>query len=338
MISVLKPFSNFFANVSLVERTDFSGFAVLAVFLSFIGIFVQDATQLSLLTIGLVWLSVNKSWNLVLGYAGIFSFGQVAFFASGAYVSGILNYHLGISPYVTLLAAPFGGATAALFIGFAAVKLRGVYVALVTLAFHELLRTLISTDYSGLTGGPNGLQVAKFLPGASLLAQARVDYFVAVSIFFLTGGLVLKLLSSPFGLALVATRDAENVATARGVNRQWYQLCALIISGAIAGLAGGFYAHYVGVVAPTIISFALVMNLFAMIIVGGIGTFWGPIVGTVSVTLLTTYLQGTFPQHQSLIVASILVVMVLFLPTGLVGLTRSIVLRLGRANDRQANE
>lgn len=321
--------SNFFRlqappNVSSVHQFDLVGFFILLAVLAVIGLVVENATFLSLITIGLVWLSVNASWNLVVGYAGIFSFGQIAFFATGAYSAGVLNHHLGMSPYLSTLLAPLGGAAAALLIGFVAIRLRGVYVALVTLSFHELLRTLVSTDYSGLTGGPNGLAVARYLPGASVLAQARVDYFLALAIFLLTAVLLLKLLSSPFGLALVASRDAEHVATARGVNRQRYQLTAFVLSGAIAGLAGGFYAHYVGVVAPTIISFALAMNLFAMIIVGGIGTFWGPVIGTAVITLVTTYYQGVSPQYQSLIVASILVIMVLFLPKGLVGLARSV--------------
>jgi branched-chain amino acid transport system permease protein len=97
-----------------------------------------------------------------------------------------------------------------------------------------------------------------------------------------------------------------------------------VLAGAIAGLAGGFYAHYVGVVAPTIISFALVMDLFAMVIVGGIGTFWGPILGTAVISALTVYIQGSHAQYQSLVVAAALVIMVLFFRTGLIGILRSL--------------
>ena len=85
--------------------------------LALFGILASDATLLSLATIGLVWLSVNASWNLVLGYAGLFSFGQIAFFASGAYTSGVLNHHLGVPPYLAMLVAPIGAAVAALLIG-----------------------------------------------------------------------------------------------------------------------------------------------------------------------------------------------------------------------------
>lgn len=306
-------------NLTLTDKADMRGWLALMGALAVAGLAIESPTLLSLITVGLVWLTVNSSWNLVLGFAGIFSFGQIAFFAVGAYSSGILNQHFGWPPYVSMLAAPLGGALAAVIIGLAAIRLRGVYIALVTLAFHELLRTVISTDYSGVTGGPNGLPVERYLPGASQLAQARFDYFLALAIAAATGILLLQLLKSPIGLALVACRDAEHVASARGINRRRCQLAVFVLSGAIAGLAGGYYAHYVGVVAPTIISFALVMSLFAMIVVGGMGGFWGPVLGTAVISIVTTYLQGAFPQYQPLILAVILMLMVLFVPAGLVG-------------------
>jgi branched-chain amino acid transport system permease protein len=106
------------------------------------------------------------------------------------------------------------------------------------------------------------------------------------------------------------------------VRRNRYQITAFVLSGGIAGLAGGFYAHYIGVVSPTLFSFGLVITLLSMIIIGGWGTYWGPILGTVIITLITNYIQGTMPQYQSLIVAMILVVMVLTFRGGLVGLLR----------------
>lgn len=311
-------------NISLATPRDFLVFGCLGLFLVAVGYIVGDASLFSLLTIAIVWCTVNCAWNLVIGFAGVFSFGQVAFFASGAYVAAIFNVHLGLPPYLTVLLAPLGGGIAAVLIGLAAIRLRGIYVALVTLAFHELLRTIVSTDYSGLTGGPNGLTVERFLPGASALNQARLDYAIGVGIFLFCGALVLRLLAAPFGLALVADRDAEHVATARGVNRQRYQMSAFVLSGCIAGLAGGFYAHYIGVVAPTIISFALVMDLFAMVVVGGIGTFWGPILGTVVISTLTVYIQGSYAKYQPVAVAGVLILIVLFFQGGLIGILRDL--------------
>lgn len=274
---------------------------------------------LTTLTVMYVWMAVNMSWNLVLGVAGIFSFGQVAFFAVGAYAATILNVHLGFAPWLDTLAGGAAGGVTALLIGLATIRLRGVYVALVTLAFHELLRTLVSTDYSGLTGGPNGLTPARYVAAPDLLIQAQVGYWIAFVGAVMTALLLLLVLRSPIGVALVAARDAEHVSTARGVMRVKYQMIAFVLSGAIAGLMGAFYAHYIGVVSPTLLSFGLLISLLSMLIVGGVGTFWGPIVGTGVMTFITRYLQGAFPQYQSLIVAIILVVMVLLFRAGLVG-------------------
>ena len=278
-----------------------------------------NAAILSMITILFVWMAVNVSWNVVLGYAGMFSFGQIAFFASGAYATAILDVHYGTPPELDTFVGFVAGGLMAFLIGLAAIRLRGVYVALLTLALHELLRTLISTDYSGITGGPNGLSTSRYIDVPDLLAQAIAGYWIALfAVVCVTIG-TLVLLRSPVGLALVAARDAEHVATARGVRATKYQMIAFVLSGAVAGLMGGFYAHYIGVVAPTMLSFGILISLFSMIVVGGWGTFWGPIVGTIIMTVITQYAQGAFPQYQSLIVASVLVVIVLFLRKGLVG-------------------
>jgi len=282
-----------------------------------------DAALLGVFTVMLVWLVVNVAWNVVLGFAGILSFGQIAFFGVGAYTAAILSGHAGVSSWLDTLAGAVTGGIAALLIGLAVLRLRGIYVVLVTLAFHQLLDSLVSTDYSGLTGGPNGLAVAPYVASTSLLTQSLVGYWIALVAAIAIIAMVLLLLRSPIGLALVAARDAEHVATARGVMATKYRMVAFVLSGAVAGLMGAFYAHYIGVVSPELFSFGLVISLLSMIIVGGWGTVWGPIVGTVTMTILTRYVQGEFPEYQSLIMAAVLVLAVLLFPGGLVAGIRS---------------
>ena len=249
------------------------------------------------------------------------SFGQVAFFAVGAYAAAILNVHLGWPGWLDTVAGGLAGGVAALLIGIAAIRLRGVYVALVTLAFHEFLRSLVSTDYSGLTGGPNGLAVARYVDIPDLGPRKNfIRYGIGLVLFLTVGVCVFLVLRSPIALALVSVRDAEHVASARGVRRTRYQVAVFVLSGALGGVLGGFYAHYVGVVSPTLFSFSLVITLLSMIIVGGWGTFWGPIVGTIVITLVSNYVQGELPRYQSIIIAGILVFMVLAFRHGLVGI------------------
>jgi len=107
-----------------------------------------------------------------------------------------------------------------------------------------------------------------------------------------------------------------------------------VLSGAVAGLMGGFYAHYIGVVAPTLFNFGIVISLLSMIIVGGWGTFWGPILGTIVMTIITSYVQDRFPRYQSLFIAVILVAIVLVLRQGLVGLGRDMLRRVGALSGR----
>lgn len=266
-----------------------------------------------------MWMAVNVSWNLVLGFAGTFSFGQLAFFVCGGYTSGILDVHLGVSPWLDTLAAAGVGAVASLVIGLAVLRLRGVYVALVTLAFHQLVNSLVSNDYSGLTGGPNGLTLRPYVESTSLLGQSLVGYWIGlVCALGATIGILL-ILRSPIGLALVAARDAEHVASARGVMATRYRMIAFVVSGGIAGLMGGVYAHFIGVVSPSLFSFGLLMMLLSMIIVGGWGTIWGPIVGTIVITGLSEWIDGRWPQYEPLILAAIMVGVVLFLQNGIVG-------------------
>jgi branched-chain amino acid transport system permease protein len=289
----------------------------------------RDAALLSVLAIMFIWIGLNTSWNLVLGFAGTFSFGQVAFFAAGGYAGAILNVHFGLSPWLDTMASIGVGGLAALLIGLAVLRLRGIYVALVTLAFHELLSSLISNDYSGVTGGPNGLTpIAPFIESNSLFAQSLIGYIIGLVAAVLMTVAVLLLIRSPVGLALVAARDAEHVAAARGVVAWRYRLLAFTFSGAVAGLMGGIYAHYVGVLSPSLFNFGLLMTLFAMIVVGGWGTIWGPVVGTIVMTILAEYVQGSFAQYQSLILAAILVLAVLFLPGGIVAASRPAVRQL----------
>src|SRR5262249_50987380 len=152
----------------------------------------------------------------------------------------ILNIHLGFSGWLDTLAGSVSGALAALLIGGLTIRLRGIYIALATLAFHELLNSLVSTDYSGLTGGPNGLTVPRYIDVPDLVAQAMVGYVVSLCGLGVIAVAVLALLRSPIGLAVVASRDAELIASSRGVRPTQYRLIVFMFSGAVCGLIGGF--------------------------------------------------------------------------------------------------
>jgi branched-chain amino acid transport system permease protein len=305
-------------------RTDLATLGAIALVAVLIPFAFRDAAMLSILAVMFIYMSVNVSWNWVLGLAGTFSFAQVAFFSVGAYVAAILNVHEGVSPWVDTGVAAFAGGAASLLLGLAILRVRGVYVALVTLAFHQLLSTLVSTDYSGLTGGPNGLTtIAPYVATTSLLGQSLVGYWIGLLAAVATVILSFSIVRAPVGLAVVAARDAEHVAGARGINARTYRLVVFVLSGGVAGAMGAVYAHYVGVVSPSLFDFGILMMLLSMIIVGGWGTVWGPVLGTILLTLLTQYVQGRWPAYQSLILAIVLVVAVMFLRGGVAAVIAS---------------
>src|SRR5262249_15012639 len=146
--------------------------------------------------------------------------------------------------------------------------------------------------------------------------------------------LIYRIIRSPIGLGLKAMRDAEEVAANRGVNPARYKLLVFMISAFCTGLAGAFYVHYTGVVAPSVLDFGLTMNLLAMIVVGGWGTFAGPIVGTALLTVLSELLQG-ISVYRLVILGLIMVVTIVAAPQGLVGLATTALRRLERLVTRR---
>ena len=293
------------------------GLVVVAACVPLLGV---NAGLVSTLAVMFIWMGVCTSWNLVLGAAGIFSFGQLAFFIGGGYVSAILSVHLSTSPLIDCAAAIVAGGLLAGIISLPVMRLRGVDVALVTLALHQFLNALISTDYSGLTGGPNGLtNITPFVATQNLTTQAVAGYWIALVCAAVTMVVVLLVLRSPAGLAVMAARDRELVASSRGVMVRGYRTYVFVVSGALAGGLGAVYGHMVGVVAPTLFDFGIMMMLLAMIIVGGKGTIWGPIIGPALLTGYTWWIQGSFPDYQTLGLGVILVFAVVFMRGGVVG-------------------
>ena len=298
---------------------------------------------LNLLVLICIYAIVNQSWNLIMGYAGIWSFGQLALFGVGAYTSALMSYHYGISPFIGTIAGAVAAVLASMVLGLPSLRLRGAYVVLLTLAFHELLRNLITNDTTKWTGGGFGLfgfgqYGLKELPQ---LERMMIFYYVALILLVLTNVIIWRILASPLGLAFRALRDAEPYAVARGIPEYRFKLLVFAISAFFTGLAGAFYANFLDAVGPSIFDFGLMMNLLAMIVIGGWGTFWGPMIGTVLLLYLNEVLRD-FDQWRVLIFGLLMIIFVILLPQGLIRpletITRRIGTRLGRPDARAASE
>jgi branched-chain amino acid transport system permease protein len=278
---------------------------------------------LTLLILFFMQAVVAQSWNLIMGYGGIYSFAQVALFAVGGWTSGVLVHSLGWNPFLAILFSPLVAVLAALGIGLPTLRLRGVYVVLLTLAFHELAHVFTVTGPRFISGGGYGLvSVGTFQFGDAIGEQRTIYlYYVAALIFAIATFVIWRVIHSPLGVAVTALRDSETYAVSRGINQFRIRLLLFAISAFFTGLAGGYMTHYNGGISTTVFDFSRIIDLLAMIVIGGWGTFGGPILGAGIVIFLDQYLVA-LGEYRSLFIGLILAVIAVFAPQGLWPLIR----------------
>ncbi|BBY28481.1 branched-chain amino acid ABC transporter permease [Mycolicibacterium sediminis] len=289
---------------------------LLAIVLPFV---VPDRSWLSVAILGAVWLTLNQSWNLVLGFSGVWHFGQLAIYAIGAYVAALLSLHTGLPAVLSIMLGGIVSMAVSVVLSLPALRLRGIYVALMTFGFGEVVRLLIVADGSGLTGGTYGLSGFEGFGSDSLdaLTRDRVYYWIAIGVAIATGLVVFAIMRSPLGSGLIALRDNPTLAAARGISPRVLQMVAFGVSGFFAGVAGALYAFAFSVVSPTLMGLAPMTLLVTMLVVGGLGTVMGPIVGTVIMAFVQARLQ-TWPDARLIVLGLILLVMIVAVPRGIV--------------------
>jgi branched-chain amino acid transport system permease protein len=234
---------------------------------------------LHLIIIFFGWGILVQCWNLIMGVSGIYSFGQVALFAVGGWTTAVLATHYGWSPWVSIWLAPIAGVIAAIIIGLPTLRLRGIYVVLLTLAFHELLRNFTTTGPKIISGGGYGLKTVPKL-GFETWFGGGYDrilyYYVGLIFFVITTYAIWRILHSPIGMAFRALRDSETYAISRGVDPFRFKLFLFGFSAFFTGLAGGFLTHYQGAISPSLFNFGILINLLAMIVLGESWYSFGP--------------------------------------------------------------
>jgi branched-chain amino acid transport system permease protein len=266
---------------------------------------------------------VAQSWNLVMGYGGIYSFAQVALFAVGGWTTAVLAHSLGWNPFIAILFSPVVALIAAVGIGLPTLRLRGVYVVLLTLAFHELAHVFTVTGPRFISGGGYGLvSVPTFQFGDAIGEQRTIYlYYVAMVIFAIATFVIWRVIHSPLGVAVTALRDSEAYAVSRGINQFRIRLILFAISAFFTGLAGGYMTHYNGGISTSVFDFPRIIDLLAMIVIGGWGTFAGPILGAAIIIGLDQYLVA-LGDYRALLEGLILAVIAVFAPQGLWPLIR----------------
>ncbi|MGY9023218.1 MAG: branched-chain amino acid ABC transporter permease, partial [Rhodobacterales bacterium] len=266
------------------------------------------------------------SWNILGGYAGQFSFGGVMFFGTGAYTSSILLTSFGVPPIIGIFAAIFMGAFLGLIVGYLSFRsgLRGSYFALITLAFAELLRVLANSVE--FTGGGVGLFLT-YAPGLHNLQfnSPTGFYYFSLVLLVISLAIAMWLERSRFGAQLVAIRENEDAAEALGIDTLKCKVYAIMIMGGMGGAAGTFYAQkYLYIDPPISYSIALSVEMLLVTIVGGMGTVFGPLVGSFFLHTVNEFARHFIdtPGVSLIVYGFILILIISFLPNGLVGLFR----------------
>lgn len=302
-------------------------FLVLAFFIIAPLFFGNDRYTMGIIILCFIWSVVASSWDLILGYASVFSFGHLAFVVIGGYTSGLLSMYLGFSPWIGIL---FGGLISGLFgflIAIPCLKLEGLYLAIATFAFQLALPTFIVFAGPGRfdnwsTGGNFGLQP---VPPPTLFGYTFSTfeiipwYYLTFIIFLIFQTIIFLIIKSPIGLAFIALRDSNVRARTLGINAYKYKLLVFTLSAVIAGFIGAFYAHYFGLISPVTIGLDTMLIVLVMVMFGGLGEFPGAIIGAFVITILNELLRVTLTWRLVILGAIVIIVMIYF-PKGLMGL------------------
>lgn len=294
---------------------------------------IADAYEpfwLNMLVRMMIFALLALSLDFVFGYAGLLSFGHAAMFGAGGYAAAMLIGEVTANALVVLPAAMVVGAVVAGIIGWFSVRARGIYFAMLTLAFAQLFYVMAFTDLpatilgvESFTGGDNGLY------GIQRYALFGVDFTPTLVYFYLTLAAValsfvalLRLSNSPFGRVLQGIRENEERVQFLGYDVRRYKVLGFALSGAFAGLAGGLYVPFQSVSHPGLLHWMISGELVVMLLLGGLGTLWGPMLGAALVVFLEEQLAG-FASWE-IVLGGIFVVVVIFAPRGLAGAITSV--------------
>jgi branched-chain amino acid transport system permease protein len=269
---------------------------------------------LHLLITSLYYTILAASWNLLAGFTGQFSLAQQAFAAIGAYGSGLLTTIYGLPPWLGILCGTGLAALLGLGLGRLVLRMRAIYLAIATWAFAETVHILLTAAYT-ITRGELGLTVPQ------LVETPRGFYMLFVPLTLICLLTMHALLRSRFGIFMRAIRDDELRALSLGIDTTSVKTLVFTLSSAFAGLAGATYAHYVVVLSPQIADFSEMAKLVVMVVIGGLGTFAGPLIGAAPIEILNSYL-AKFGEWDMVIYAVVVIVLMRANMGGLVALFR----------------
>lgn len=288
--------------------------------------FAGDNYLLRLATIMCMYATLAQSWNFIGGFAGYPSFATAAFFGLGAYASGVLQNH-----GVPMIAGwGLGGLVALMFAGFiggAILHLRGHYFAIASLIIAEMLREIVNTT-PDLTGGGMGLNLP--ILRVSVTAQAQIFFFAMLALAVVTTATAILVQQSKLGFGLRCIQQNEDAANILGVNTYGYKTAAFALSAVYAGMAGAIYASWVNYIEPPdVFDILLAVKPLVMVLLGGLGTIFGPAIGAIVLLTFEEVVWRNFLTVHAAALGVIIILLILFLPNGVLSLLREYVAKRG---------
>ena len=312
------------------ERTDAAGLPAtrIVTILRYTGVTLLAALALVPLGLGdyarsivaevLLFCIFAMSLDLLLGFTGLISFGHAAFFGIGAYTVAVLGAQFGLHPLLGALVALVVAAFAAAVIGFFCIRASGVYFIMLTLAFAQLLHS-VAFKWRAVTGGSDGLILR------SLESGVTTYYVIFVAFLGVYFGL-RRLIAAPLGQVFIGIRENETRMRAAGYATARYKLLSFVIAGCLGALSGALFALLNGFVSPAVLFWTLSGEGLIMLILGGMGTLVGPIVGA-AVFIGLKHTVSTYSDHWEFVVGAIFIACVLFFKQGIYGWCREILVR-----------
>lgn len=270
-------------------------------------------------TIAFYYVILACSWNLLAGYAGQFSLAHHAFAAIGGYTSALLVTNFGFPIWLGILAAPLSSALMGFLLGMLCLRMRTIYLAIATWAFAESVRITISMTYE-ITRGDLGLAVPKLFMGRG---QGVPYYYLFLGLAAATVLMTIFIMRSKMGYYLRAIRNDEMVARVMGINTTRWKILAFILSSGTAGIAGAFYGHYNGLLTPVMVDFNEMAFIVIMVVIGGIRSIAGPVIGAILIQILTETFRE-FGEIRMVVFALAVIAIARLYNEGVIGAVRQV--------------
>lgn len=293
--------------------------------LALLPVVIPDSYSRHILIMAFIYAVVASNWDLSLGYGGVFNFGHIALFGIGVYAYGLLTKFTGMDPWIALVASGVVSTIAAVLVTIPILRLKGIYIILVTFGFAQLVMQLIlsQSDYTGGTQGMVRIEPL-YIGGHNMVRDAKFAYFyIALAILFLSTVFLRTLVRSRTGASIVALRDNEEYAVSRGISLARQRVITLAASGFFTGVAGAFYAAYQRNASVDVFGMSLSTIILSMVLLGGTSTIYGAIIASFVLTIFSEFMAD-FGAWRPIITAVLIIAVMLVYPSGLAGAVTSL--------------